>query len=950
MSSTTVPNTTAVDLEAASLTQHLLDSYSAGLDAGSITPSVYDTAWLALVKKQNAKGEQQWLFSECFQYILETQLADGGWQSCSQVDGILNTAASLLALRRHASEPLQIAGMQAEDVHARVERATVALQVLLSAWEVAQTVEENTHVGYDLIVPTLLRLLNDEGIAFEFQGRAALTEMHKAKTSAFNPENLYGKTETTAIHYLEAFLGQIDYSKVAHHKVHGAFMDSPSSTAAYLIGLPDAAWDDEAEGYLVNVLTRAGGKSVPSAYPSINFEALWVLSALTQAEFSAEQLGSSATDVAQVLGRAFEAGSDAVGFGTPRLALIEKTRMLIKHGPPVPSIMLEAEETAKLLISVNKLGITKSAEKLVQDYETGSHMDDSFSAKCNFLLALLHQPNAAEYFDQIAQVLEVVCTFWWKSNWPMQDKRNSSPYYPSMLVVQALVNLLELVEANRLPESLVSDTTISTKISLAIFHASTRTIDAQENGGSWNQSVEETAYAVILISAAARVTMFDPIRQRLVDAVRAGEKWLQQNQHGASPLGEHLSIGKVTYGSSAVTKAFRLAALKSASLLAANSTIGHCLGTAGCWTESKSFIKIYTRTPLFCNVPEPKLFTAVLESSLFLKMLREKRFSIFSREGVSKDKYFTLVSFTWTGCCMLNGLQPSAEWFWEMTRCGVFGFQTDEFFEGVLRPEDLDLFRRYVRYLVPVEFDDSHFEPDKIPGIERLKPMAKYTDYIMNHWAVQKATPADRLNLARELRAYLFSQIQQTELNIRMNRQGDAFKHPQSFFLWARTVGTENIASPLYFAFLACIIPQSVLPSLAGSDILPTMEEKYYGEAVCKHSAAMCRMYNDLGSIARDTAEKNLNSVHFPEFDKTLAETRKQALWDIAQFEREAFEDARARMERATKKRMAGMGEKEKKATELRIKYWRMYCNITDLYGQIWVVKDFSAPVFQPAR
>lgn len=148
---------------------------------------------------------------------------------------------------------------------------------------------------------------------------------------------------------------------------------------------------------------------------------------MTQAEFSAGQLGSSATDVAQVLGRAFEARSDAVGFGTPRLALIEKTRMLIKHGPPVPSIMLEAEETAKLLISVNKLGITKSAAKLVQDYETGSHMDDSFSAKCNFLLALLHQPNAAEYFDQIAQVLEVVCTFWWRSNWPIQDKRVSNP-------------------------------------------------------------------------------------------------------------------------------------------------------------------------------------------------------------------------------------------------------------------------------------------------------------------------------------------------------------------------------------------------------------------------------------------------------------------------------------------------------------------------------------------
>ncbi|KAI6361816.1 hypothetical protein MCOR25_006382 [Pyricularia grisea] len=930
MSSTTVLHKTDVDQEAASLTRHLLNSQSPGLDAGFNTPSVYDTAWLALVKKRNANGEHQWLFSDCFQYILDTQLADGGWQSYSQVDGILNTAASLLALRRHASEPLQIAIVQAGDVHARVERATAALQVMLNAWEVAETAEENTHVGYEVIVPTLLRLLKDEGISFEFQGEAALTEIYRARLLACNPEDLYGQTKITAIHYLEAFLGQIDYSKIAHHKVNGAFMWSPSSTAAYLIGLSDAAWDDEAEGYLVKVLTRTGGRSVPNAFPSINFELLWVLSALTHAGFSAEQLGSSATEVAHVLDRAFEAGSDAVGF--------------------VPNIMVDADETAKMLSLINRFGIAKSAANLVQDYETGSHRDTSFSANCNILLALLHQPNAVEYIDQIAKLLEVICTFWWKSNWPMQDKRNLSPYYPCMLVVQTLVDLIKLVESNKLPESLVSDTMIKTKISLAIFHAAIRTLEAQDGGGSWNQSVEETAYAVILISMAAQVTMFDPIRQRLVDAVRTGENWLQQNQSKASPEGEHLWIGKVTYGSSLLTGAFRLAALKCASLLAAKSTIGNCLDNADSWPESKGYIKVYSRTPLFCKIPEPKLFTAVLESSLFLKVLRERKYDIFSREGVSKDKYFTLVPFTWTGSCMLNGLQPSAEWYWEMTKVGVLGFQTDEFFEGILRPEDLDLFRRYVRYLVPIEFDDSHFEPDKVPGIDRLKPMAIYTDYIMNHWAVQRATPADRLDMARELRAYLFSQIHQTGLNIQIARQGDAFKHPQSYFMWARIVGTEHIASPIYFSFMACMIPQSVLPSLAGSDILPTMEEKYYGEAVSKHSGAMCRMYNDMGSIPRDTAEKNLNSVHFPEFAKTVAENKKQALWDIAQFEREAFEDALARLFRATRKRMAGMGEKEKKVTEIRMKYWRMYCDITDLYGQIWVLRDFSAPVFQPAR
>ncbi|TLS21074.1 uncharacterized protein PpBr36_10644 [Pyricularia pennisetigena] len=920
-----MPHTTDVDLEAASLCRHLLDSYSPDHGAGFITPSVYDTAWLGLVKKGNANGQQQWLFPECFQYLLDTQLADGGWQAYSRVDGILNTAVSLLALRRHASEPLQIASPPAADVNGRVERATAALQAMLNAWEVAETVEETTHFAYETIVPTLLRLLEDEGIPFEFQGKAALLEMRGAKMAAFNPENLYGKTKIPAIHHLEAFLGQIDYSKVAHHKVGGGFMGSPSSTAAYLVGLPNAAWDDEAEGYLFKVLAKAGGKCVPSASPSIDFESLWILSALLQAGFSETQLGSAAIDVAEVLDRAFEAGSAAVGF--------------------VPSIMVDADETAKLLILLNTLGIPKSAAKLLKDYKTAS-----FGTSCNVLLALLHQPNPAEHVDQIVKVVDFIGNAWWKNNWPMQDEKNHSPFYPCLLVVQALVKLVELLEGGKLSESLVSDTEIRTKITLAIFHATIRTVEAQESEGSWNQSVEETAYAVILISTAAHVALFDPIRQRLVDAVRNGEKWLQRNQAKTSQAGEYLWIGKVSYGSPVLTRAYRLAALKSASFLAEKSTIGHCLRTADSWPESKGYIKVYSRTPLFCKVPEPELYTAVLESSLFLPMLKERRYNIFSREGVSKDKYFTLVPFTWTGSCMLNGLQPSAEWYWEMTKVGVLGFQTDEFFEGVLRPDELDLFRRYVRFLVPIEFDDSHFEPDKVPGIERLKPMADYTDYIMNHWAVQRATPADRLDMARELRAYLFSQIHQTGLNIQSARLGAAFKHPQSYFMWARITGTEHIASPIYFSFLACMIPQSVLPSLAGSDILPTMEEKYYSEAVSKHSGAMCRMYNDMGSIPRDTAEKNLNSVHFPEFNQTIAETKKQALWDIAQFEREAFEDALARLERATRKRMVSMGEKEKQVTEVRIKYWRMYCDITDLYGQIWVLRDFSAPVFQPAR
>lgn len=36
--------------------------------------------------------------------------------------------------------------------------------------------------------------------------------------------------------------------------------------------------------------------------------------------------------------------------------------------------------------------------------------------------------------------------------------------------------------------------------------------------------------------------------------------------------------------------------------------------------------------------------------------------------------------------------------------------------------------------------------------------------------------------------------------------------------------------------------------------------------------ATMCRQYNDYGSIVQDRAEKNLNSVNFPDFCEHVGE------------------------------------------------------------------------------
>lgn len=267
------PDKTQLNYEALALLQDALENFDDFYGAGSMSCAIYDTAWVSMVTKA-LDGEMQWLFPESFRVLLEEQDADGSWESlASQIDGILNTAAGLLSLIRHAKQPLQIA-ISGEDLQGRIERATTALQRQLDAWDVSLTL----HVGYEIILPSMLKLISSEGVEIgPWRGEAELMAVNAAKMSRFKPEYLYGKMQLTALHSLESFVGLIDFDKVAHHKFHGAIMSSPSATAAFLMNL--STWDDEAEQYLRDVVARGPGSgrgSVPSAFPSTNFEYTWV--------------------------------------------------------------------------------------------------------------------------------------------------------------------------------------------------------------------------------------------------------------------------------------------------------------------------------------------------------------------------------------------------------------------------------------------------------------------------------------------------------------------------------------------------------------------------------------------------------------------------------------------------------------------------------------------------
>ncbi|KAK5633864.1 hypothetical protein RRF57_009578 [Xylaria bambusicola] len=104
----------------------------------------------------------------------------------------------------------------------------------------------------------------------------------------------------------------------------------------------------------------------------------------------------------------------------------------------------------------------------------------------------------------------------------------------------------------------------------------------------------------------------------------------------------------------------------------------------------------------------------------------------------------------------------------------------------------------------------------------------------------------------------------------------------------------------------------------------------------------MCRMYNDFGSVARDTVEGNVNSVHFPEFQNPQTESissKKEVLFSLVEFERDCLNWTLRQLD--IEADLPYMSSKTRKIEQRKMDIWRMF-NVTDLYGQIYVIRDIS--------
>ncbi|EME80706.1 uncharacterized protein MYCFIDRAFT_189135 [Pseudocercospora fijiensis CIRAD86] len=866
---------------------------------------IYDTAWVSMIKR-STKGIVEWTFPESFHWLIRAQNSDGSWGSSksSRTAKAIDTAASLLALLKHAESPLQLHEYGSSELKSRVQSA---LESLTTQLRHCNDIESTNHIGVELVLPALIRYLREELPSSNFFLRvpAALEAMSEAKASQFQPELLYKQKWSPAIYHLEAFVGKIDFDRVTQQAFeNGSMWTSPAATAAYLIHA--TTWDDQAEAYLRHVIREGqghGNGSVPGTFPTKLFEFNWIVATLISAGYDLSELDSFTLDrIGSIVKAEFLAGHGVIG-----------------HGQGAT----DADDTAKGLLALRLLGREDgiSPDHLIRTFEKedgfstfGGERDRSVSTNCHVLLALLSWNNPSQYALQIRKAASFVCEYWWSFLGQCKDKWHLSRFYAWMLIVESLASLLQVVEANLLSDLLDDD--LKMKIAVILTQIC-------------------TAYAVLILGKVCRMCFLSDLASIIRSTMDLGVAYLENRETNA--YDERYWTSKTQYGVKFVTEAYVLAAHRVA-------LSGHAQAT------------LLKRTKHFRNMPEWLMQASLIESTLWLPGLRTRRLEIFPRDDrrIAKDAYFTILPALWICCQNRSKKFVPNSFVNDMLFMTLINIQVDEFIEAVITPtfEDHpgDLHDMIDHMIDDVSENRKSLEMDGIvlrdeDRVEKFLPLRRFAEHILQHERIRTASRRDRAILQQELRSFLHTQATQMEDNSKLRKQPDeqnlTFHTEIPFFTWVRTTAADHVSTPFTVAWVRCWI-SSVVGKGTEAFQLPT--EKYFASALARHIATTNRMYNDLGSIRRDVTERNLNSVHFPEFAGFDAvEERKKALQSLAEYEQKCVEGSREKLEEAFREACSGAFENSRDEAKLHI--LGALCDVASLWDQLYTIRDLSSQI-----
>ncbi|KAL8949003.1 MAG: hypothetical protein Q9222_004859 [Ikaeria aurantiellina] len=900
-------------------------------------------------------GEHRWLFPESFNHVVKTQEAVGGWDIRGSCESrILTTLAALLAYTRHNHTSLVRQEDSTDHLRPGILQATEFLQAELQQWDV----QASNSVAFEILIPTHMKMLEQEGIFFHFPHKRLLTSLHEKKLAKFDPMHLYGNQQTTLLHSLEAFIGKIDFDRVRHQLTFGSMLGSPSSTAAYLIKC--STWDTEAETYLKDAIASSGGHGdggVPSVYPCNIFELTWIATTLLLGGFPKTSFSEDTiAGVISYLDDQFESQTALTGFG----------------------ILADADDTARTLLTLSLLGHPKPPDQMLSHFKQngGPYMtyvgerDPSFSANCNVLLAVLHTAEPGKYNKEIERVVVYLCDVW--ADGPVKDK-------------WALMQLLRLWDDDTIELSLEL---VRDRVSRTLIQLVNRTLFAQDANGAWGsaQDTETSSYSVLTLLALQDLPQVRPLAWKIRSSIQTGRQYLAMNESQWTKP-RRLWIEKVTYGSKTLAEGYCLAAMHAPAL---DHKWTSKIETINC-THTKQITMLtgfVSGLPVYSEDPAWMMLASVIEGCSYLPQLRSIRSEIFPHQKSSKDTYLNFIPMTWTLSNNRLGLFLPATLLWDMMVMSMLDYLIDEYMESAvaeLPEQDLVSLRGSLQNIfqeskagsldhtaVPElpngmqqhqeslneskkrKLDNALSNGDRASPIIQLsgqsaspsvaaasKVLTQYIESILNHQSVLSASGSSHNALRRSLINFLDAHIVQIHDNNRLRSQEPSnsptteyLTPPSDHYTWTNGTAALHTSGPLSFAFYICL-----LEARSDATVFPTAYQKYLSSSLCAHLSAMTRLYNDYGSIARDKDEGNLNSVNFPEFHHPQGGEKKEAkmqLLKLARFERDSLGRVLAALKDSLLERDGGRRGKEVADA------MALFTAVAEFYADIYVARDLT--------
>ncbi|KAF7162580.1 hypothetical protein CNMCM5623_007826 [Aspergillus felis] len=849
-----------VDMKERSVLESFDKSYHPTYGLGTMSGNIYDTAWIAMVRK-SIQGKSLWAFPAAFQALLQQQNECGSWGGAtSELDSIASTLTALLALQRHAGDSCET---DRQDLNLRIRKAKAYLDTALKSLNhlLATCI---LPVSLELRLPAIFDLLEAEGHAFDFD-RTYLTKVQSEKLSKIDLNTIFSGPQSSLLHSLEALIGKVDFKGLAHYKVLGSMLASPSATAAYLMYNP--VWDDEAEEYIRRAISNGAGHGsglVAAGYPTTVFEWAWVTTNLIRH-------GIEPNSRLKEVGKQIESEiklHGVVGF--------------------VPKACPDADDTAKALAALALQGIHYSPQALVDHFERENHFTTylyethtSISTNANVLTALVLLSIDDRYQPQIEKCIRYLCEAWFHCDRMVKDKWNISPYYPTMLMCEALMSYIQRWSEGHL--AALPDDLMKFQLPITLCQALIRTLRTQNQDGSWgiSDSAEETAYALLILKSVASFSFTDMISAEVVNAISRGVQFiLTKGQR--SETDDQLWLDKTLYAIPTVSDSYIMAAVKAEDAADKSAEIPHKLVDMST-TMVVKMAEYFSRLPSQMETPMWVIQASVIEAILFSYKL--KMLDVFSTGKALGDKYIKYAACFWI---LANNSSPEyllSTWIiYSMVELSVGIFQEDELMEKSLANLPDSTTRNITGYIDELCHETALCKDNSLHGpssgtnisdvdegtLTLLKSIQQnigvWFRFVLDDNIKPNTSPYDRRELQEELKMATFAATQQAKAHKSLNgslphsdTERVTLGTGQTFYNWLHTSAVHDVKSALVSKYLICKIGN-------GGDVFTTAREKYLAEKLWRQISIEGRLWNDLGSIERDRLASNLNSVNFPEF------------------------------------------------------------------------------------